>query len=162
MRHANFRSVLLAAALLLGACAAPGPAPVSTATAVANPSPSGGYPVGSPVPTLRGDEVPFQFDKPIVAGATTVTGTGPAGVPILLEDVTFMGALMGQTNVGQDGRFSFTVPPLEAAHRLGVTLGDLSGTKWTAEQFYSPGYQGDGAMQTPNVGFFFDTAQVQP
>jgi hypothetical protein len=162
MRHAILRSVWLAATIFLAACMAPTALPAGTPTNLAYPSPNGAYPVGSPPPTLRGDEVPFQLDKPIVAGSTTVTGSGPAGVPILLEDVTFMGALMGQTNIGQDGRFSFTVPPLVAGHRLGVTLGDITGTKWTAEQFYSPGYQGDEAMQTPNVGFFFDTAQVKP
>jgi hypothetical protein len=162
MRHAHLRSVALAAALVLAACSTPSPAPSATATPLVVPTSNGAYPVGSPPPTLRGDEVPFRLDKPIVAGATAVTGSGPAGVPILLEDVTFMGALLGQGTVGQDGRFSFSVPALEAGHRLGVTLGDISGTQWTPEQFHSPGYWGEGAMQAPNVGFFFDTAQVQP
>jgi hypothetical protein len=105
--------------------------------------------------------VPFRLAKPILAGSTTVSGTGPPGVPILLEDITFMGAVMGQTMVGADGKFQFPVEPLGANHRLGVTLGDISGTKFTQDQFNSPGYRGDGFMQVPNVGYYFDTEQVK-
>ncbi len=167
MKNIVARCVCILVAVTLAACSSvpPSATPTVTVQASRNPSPqatdSAAYPAPSAAPTLRGDEVPFRLAKPIKAGATYVSGTGPAGVPIILADVTFMGAVMGQTTVGADGKFQFPVQALEANHRLGITLGDVTGTKFTLEQFYSDGYRGDGSMQVPNVGFYFDTALVE-
>src|SRR5450432_136779 len=146
------RTVALAFSLCLAACSTPKPVPGATSTAAGYPAVQGTqplYPGVAPEPTLRGDEIPFHIAKPIMAGATTVSGTGPAGAPIVLEDVSFMGAVLGQTKVGPDGKFQFAVQPVASGDRLGVTLGDVTGTQFTQDQFYSPGYRGDGSMQVP-------------
>lgn len=131
-------------------------------------------PLESPVPTFlssplgildtaqpRAPVVPFRLDKPIVAGTAQVSGSGPAGVPVIVADVTFMGEVLGSTMIGSDGKFVISVPSLQANHRIGLALGELAGTPWKVEDFYMPEYQGDESMQVPQVGFFFDTALVQ-
>jgi hypothetical protein len=105
---------------------------------------------------------PFKLDTPILEGATTVTGVGPAGIPIILVDVTLNGQILTKANVGSDGKFTFTVSsPLEKDHRLGIALGDLTGTPWVEKNFDDPGFQGSQPQLVPNVGFFYDTTMVQ-
>ena len=89
-----------------------------------------------------------------------MTGRGPAGVPIGLLNITFMGTMLGQTTIGEDGTFAFTVEPLEAGHRIGIVLGILDGTQWTPEYFQNSAFYGDEARSVPLVGFFYDTALV--
>jgi hypothetical protein len=97
----------------------------------------------------------------VTEGDTVITGGGPPGVPIILFDVTAMGVALGQTTIGEDGRFEFTVDPLESAHRIGVALGELAGTGYTAEELQETIYFGDESLSVPLVGFFYDTAMVR-
>jgi hypothetical protein len=138
--------------VLLVACGAPAPTPRLSpiATSIS--------PLPSPLPV--NNAVPFQLDRPIVAGTDVIRGTGPVGVPIWIADVTFMGEVLGQGTIGPDGKFAIQVKPLEANHRLGVALAELAGTPWKAEDFYRPEYYGPDVMQAPQVGFFFDTVMV--
>lgn len=116
----------------------------------------------SPLPAPSMNVVPFQLDKPIAAGATRVTGSGPAGVPIALLDITFGGPLLAMGTIGQDGRFELELgEPLEARHRIGITLGNLTGTGWQLEDFSDKGFHGDEARTVPQIGFFFDTCMVR-
>jgi hypothetical protein len=105
--------------------------------------------------------VPFKLNKPIVEGATEVTGTGPPNIPILLEDISFNGLILGQTVIREDGTFTFEVEPLEKAHRLGLATDDLTNTKWSEGNFEDPGFWGDEARNIPNIGFFYDTTNVR-
>jgi hypothetical protein len=146
----------------LVACMTPAPAPPAIDSPVAVPTsplentvsplatPVGGLPVGR-----------FTLNKPIVEGTTQVSGTGPAGVPIIIADVTFLGDPLGFGTVNADGTFSISVAALERNHLIGLTLGDLSGTPWKPEHFYAPEYYGDDLMQAPQAGFYHDTAMVQ-
>jgi hypothetical protein len=143
---------LILIAMLVVACGAPTPTPVLSPT---SPSPS---PLASPLPV--GHAVPFKLDRPIVAGTDIVPGTGPAGVPIWIADVTFMGEVLGQGTIGSDGKFAIKVQPLEAGHRIGLGLAELAGTQWKAEDFYPVEFFGPDAMQVPQVGFFHDTVMV--
>jgi len=122
------------------------------------------YPLPTLAPTAQPypEAVPFQLDKPITAGTTQVTGTGPAGIPIWILDYTFGGAVLGQGVIADDGAFSIQVSELEANHRIGIVLGDLEGTEWQPENFYFRQFYGDDPKQVPMVDFFFDTAMVQP
>jgi hypothetical protein len=176
MRYLLIRSACICfMATLLLACTAPTATLVSPTQGNANPDEEQGYPslptpentplsypslVTQPVPTLPPGEAPFRLDKPVAAGATQVTGSGTPEVPIILYNVTFMGAVLGQSTVDGNGRFSVTVPPLEANVRIGVGLGDLAGTRWTADHFLAPGFRGDESTNVPNVGYFLDTVQV--
>jgi hypothetical protein len=145
---------LMLVAILIAACGAPAPTPMLSPTSL-SPSPS---PLASPLPVSHA--VPFKLDRPIVAGTDTVRGTGPAGVPIWIGDVTFMGEVLGQGTIGSDGKFAIKVQPLEAGHRIGLGLAELAGTQWKPEDFYLAGFYGPDAMQVPQVGFFHDTVMV--
>ena len=131
--------------------------PVDSTVLLAYPTP-GGDP-GS-VQQSQVDAIPFKLDKPIVSGATQVTGTGVPSVPILLANVTAMGEVLGSTTVKEDGSFIFDVPALTGGERLGLMIGDLTGTKWRIEDFYDPGFNGDEASNVPMVGYYWDTAMV--
>lgn len=106
--------------------------------------------------------IPFTFDKPLSDGDTKVSGTGPAGVPIEVVDVTLMRLVLAKGTIEDNNTFSFELKePLEKGHRIGIVLAELAGTEWTEEQFADQFYNGDQAMNVPTVGFFFDTAMVQ-
>lgn len=116
----------------------------------------------SPLPAPSTSAVPFQLDKPIAAGATRVTGSGPAGVPIMLSDITFGGPILAMGTIDQDGRFELELgEPLEARHRIGIALGNLTGTGWQLEDFSDRGFHGDEALSVPQIGFFFDTCMIR-
>jgi hypothetical protein len=148
------------ASLLVGlivACNATPPQPTQ--------SPVGPSPVARPAivasPLPASNAVPFALEQPLTAGMTVVRGTGPAGVPVFIADVTFMGEPLGTGTIGPDGKFNITVPTLESKHRIGLALGEMSGTQFKPEQFYSAEFQGPGAMQLPQVGYFLDTEMVK-
>jgi len=148
--------ILIAVNLLLASCGTPQPAPqpaVSPLTTKVSP-------LASPLLPATANVVPFQLDRPILPDATEVRGSGPAGVPIYVADVTFMGEPLGTGTIGADGKFVVKVPPLADGHRIGVALGILDGTRWKPEDFYQQGYYGPDAMQAPQVGFFHDTVMV--
>jgi len=91
-----------------------------------------------------------------------VTGSGPTGVPIVLLDITFGGRLLASGVIDRNGRFELEVgEPLEARHRIGIALGDLTGTGWQPEDFSDEKFYGDEALNVPLVGFFFDTCMIQ-
>jgi len=139
----------------------PALSPYPAGTLAASPA-TESYPVTTPGNTLSAKgKVPFHLNKPVLEGATQVVGTGPVGVPISLQDVTFMGTLLSETVIGADGKFVFQVAALEKNHRIGIALGDLTGTSWKPEDFYDPAYQGEGVMLVPQVDLFYDTVMVQ-
>ena len=151
---------------------APGGEPYGPPTAVsAYPAPatqpSGDIVYPSPAeltaaaPTIDPNSVPFRIDKPVREGDTRVTGSGPAGVPIILADVTFYGEVIMEGQIGADGKFVFDLPkPLEKGHRIGIALGVLEGTQWKQTDFTNQGYFGSEFQAVPMVGFFYDTFMV--
>ena len=126
-------------------------------------------PLASPLSTMQSPlsvpstpVVPFLLDKPIVVGATRVTGSGPSDVPIMLSDITFGGPVLAMGTIDRDGRFELELgKPLEANHRIGITLGNLTGTRWQPEDFFDKGFHGDQALSVPQIGFFFDTYMIR-
>ena len=100
------------------------------------------------------------MDKPIVAGASKVTGRGPANVPIQLHDITFGGTLLSSGLIDASGRFELEVEPLEARHRIGIALGNLAGTGWAETDFGEDTF-GDEARSIPQVGFFYDSCMIR-
>jgi len=121
-------------------------------------------PLASPQPS-RGEQPAveaFRLHKPIPAGSTKVTGSGPPNVPVLLLDITATGRLLAAGVIGEDGGFELTTnEPLQSRHRIGITLGDLSTTPWEAGDFSDDGFYGDDALTVPQVGFFYDTYMVR-
>jgi hypothetical protein len=139
------------------------PAPAAAIPGYLNPT-SAPYPL-PPTPTLNAgtpvNVVPFRINKPVPDGATQVSGTGPADIPITLADITMYGDILGQTTIKSDGTFVFNLTtPIEKGHLIGVALSDLKGTKWVAANFNDPGFKGDAPNLVPLVGFFYDTVEV--
>ena len=100
----------------------------------------------------------FNIETPVTGGDTTVTGTGPEGVPIILVNVSEVGRLLGETTINQDGTFLFSLDePLVSNHMIGIQLGDLSGTNFDENEFiYSDTY-----FVRPLVGILFDMVPVK-
>jgi hypothetical protein len=87
---------------------------------------------------------------------------GPAGIPIMLQDITFNGEVLALGAIDENGRFKVNLPrSLEVGHRIGITLGDLTGTGLSREQFYLEDFYGEEALTVPQVGFFFDTYMIR-
>jgi hypothetical protein len=131
--------------------------PVPTATQ----APAAGYPdetTSTPVPGA----VPVVLDRPLKAGATVVTGSGPAGVVLTVRNITLMGVDLGGGTVGEDNRFSIEVTPLEANTRIGVEVTDSGSSGRDFNEFFADDYKGPGALMMPQVGYFTDTALVEP
>lgn len=99
----------------------------------------------------------FTIDEPLDPNSTTVTGTGPAGVPIKLVDVTTMGEELALTTIDENGNFSFSLDkPLTSGHAVGLMIGDLSNTDFNYDEFtYSDEY-----IDKPMIGTLFYIAVV--
>jgi len=110
--------------------------------------------------TSRIPIVPFAIEQPVTAGSTVIRGTGPAGVPILVVNVTYMGEVIGEGVIGADGTFEISTTALEAETWVGVSLADLTGSDFAYEDFYASGFRGEGAAQIPQVGFVYDSVTV--
>ena len=105
----------------------------------------------------------FQFDDPLTAGMTTVTGKTPPNLGLVIMDITFGGIRLGEGQSDAQGNFSMTVDPLPGGHRVGLTFTD-SGDGTSIEQKSQEllPYRGEEFMNVPNVGVFFETTMVQP
>jgi hypothetical protein len=139
---------------------APGAAQQSGYPAPATADSQAAAPAGYPAPQQQAElpEGPaFTIDTPLTASQSAVTGTGPAGVPIRLVNMTRNGEEIGQAVIGEDGKYSITVSGLPAGEQVGIVLGDLTGTSFEPTQFLrGPGYE-----DIPQLGLFFAQASVQ-
>lgn len=99
----------------------------------------------------------FTIDEPIEPDSNIVTGTGPAGVPIRLVDVTTMGEELALTTIDEDGTFTFELEqPLVLGHTVGLMIGDLAETEFDYDDFmYSNEY-----IDKPMIGILFTVAVV--
>lgn len=105
----------------------------------------------------------FRIDQPISASATSITGQAPPDTAIAIMDVTFNGSLLGAGRSDSDGRFTIPVSGLVAGNRIGIGIGEIAEGQTInelAEQYYP--YRGEGFMNLPNVGIFYDTVLVEP
>jgi hypothetical protein len=154
------------AIIILAGCASPTPFKSPTAApSTFSPIPAPKT-ISSPIAALpaapAGKVVRFQIDRPLKAGATTVTGRGLAGIPISIDNLTLGGNELGAGIVGNDNRFSIKVPPLADNVRIGVAIGDVSSTGHSLEEFDADAYKGDEPLMVPMIGFYLDTALAQP
>jgi len=116
-----------------------------------------GYPVSEP--DLGYEQGPeFHINLPVSTGDQSVTGTGPAGVPIILIDVSDVGIPLGETTIEDDGTFTFTLDQLlQSGHMIGLQLGDIEGTGLEQSDFlYSETY-----YERPLIGILFDLVTVE-
>jgi hypothetical protein len=121
------------------------------------------FPDVYPPPAETFEEPRFQFDLPLRAGATEVSGQAPPGLTLAIVDVTFNGELLGSGVTKADGTFSINTQELPDGHRVGVTFGELEPGLTIADMSikYFP-HRGDNFMNIPNVGIMLETALVEP
>jgi len=128
------------------------------------------YPVSEPVVQLETaypvakveSEFPqgpeFIINRPVRAADSEVSGTGPAGVPIKLINVSEVGVVLAETTIREDGTFTFTLQErLQTGHSIGLQLGDIENTDFNPDDFlYSDTY-----YERPLVGILFDMLVVE-
>ena len=175
--------ILLSSALIITGCTenetTEMPTPTSLQTDLVTDTPttptesdiSTGYPIntpnanpetGYPVVENPSDETPqgpeFIISVPVQAGDLTVTGSGPAEVPLRLVSVSEVGRVLAETVIDGSGVFTFNLDePLEVGLTIGLMLGDLSGTDLNESDFlYSDTY-----YPRPLIGILFDMVVVQ-
>lgn len=102
------------------------------------------------------DGILLALDKPIKEETTTVTGEGPAGLPITIINITQMGESLGSGVINEEGKFSVTVSPLAVGTRIGLQA-DVAALGLNQDDIKL----GSEARNVPLVGFFFDTALVE-
>lgn len=116
-----------------------------------------GYPIETPIPDYtQGPD--FHINLPVSGGDMTVTGTGPAGVPIVLVDISEFALVLQETTIDEDGTFSFSLEnPLVSGHSIGLQLGDIEETEFNESDFlYNQSY-----YERPMIGVLFDIAVVE-
>jgi hypothetical protein len=137
----------------------PMPSPTSSIQTTPDPYPypappaTGAYPPAEP---RQGP--PFTIDGPVTAAEGLVRGSGPAGVPIRIVNITRGAEEIATVTIGDDGRFSATIAgKVSSGDRIGIMLGDVRGTRFNREDFLSgPGYQ-----DIPFIGIIFTSILVE-
>lgn len=100
----------------------------------------------------------FNINEPVKAGDTSVTGKGPAGVPIELIDLSEIDLILAETIINKDGTFIFELDkPIEPNHSIGIKLGNISNTSLNEEDFH----YNDSYFERPYVGILFDIVYVE-
>ena len=117
---------------------------------------SGAYP-----PPADGNEVEgtrFEIDLPVYAGESEISGTGKAGTPLELIDITF-GGILGSTVVDSNERFAIKLASeLEPDRLIGIRMSVPRESEEWAELWEM---RSKNARSVPNVGYFLDTVVVR-
>jgi hypothetical protein len=97
-----------------------------------------------------------MIDKPLVEGATRVTGRGPSGILLQVVDITMGGEVLGTGAIGDDNKFEIKLAvPLSAGRVIGIQLA----TPREAETWLALWeLRGENAKSIPQMGYFFDSA----
>jgi len=126
-----------------------------------SPLPAGDSPlaaVDSPLPAQTMEH--FKLDKPLKAGATEVSGRGPAGTPLQVVDITAGGEVLGTGVINADGSFSIKLGvPIEATRAIGISLSVGKDPNTWVELW---ALRGEGARAIPQIGDFFDSDVSSP
>lgn len=152
-------AIIMISFVLLAACGQQQPPPAAETTAV----PVGAqYPYPYPAPEVT-EVAPvqgpaFTIDAPVTVASGQISGSGPAGVPIRVVNVTRGAEDIALVTIGEDGRFSADISGrVTAGDRVGLMLGDISGTRFSRDDFLSgPGYD-----DIPTIGIIFTSVLVE-
>jgi len=153
MSSRRILSVMLLAAWVVLSCTSPVPMP--TASSLASPV---GLDEESPLDPATLPQGPlFTISLPLKAGDLVAQGTGEAGVPLRVVNVTQMASTLGQGTIGPDGKFEIRLAqPLVQGDRIGLMIGDLTGTRFQPTDFLS----GPGYWDMPYIGVVFTSTLV--
>ena len=148
-------ALLSVAQLWFGACESrPVPLPSPLATLAS--------PLVSPLAAVSpspGSLPEFRLDEPVLEGSTRVTGTGPAEAPILIVNVSTTGTILGQGQIGQDGRFSIGVDSslVKVPDLIGIMVGELAGSPYHSESQFTCT---ERCRDWPMIGTVYDRVVV--
>jgi len=142
--------------LTIAGCASPQPT-VSPLIVTSPLDKHGASPLATPGALPQGPR--FTLTLPVKVGDTVLRGTGKAGVPVRVVNVTQSASELGSGTIGADGKFEIRLnQPLVAGERIGLMLGDLGGTRLQNTDFLAgPGYQ-----DIPLIGIVFTSTLVSP
>lgn len=141
---------------------------VILATAYPRTNESNGYPSEDTYtpPTLPSNEaypaptqstgVLLSLNKPVRANDTIISGVGPAGLEIVIQNITMMGEVVGYGTIQGDGTFSVQVPSLDSNVRIGLAA-DIELQGLTLQEIQP----GNDAISVPMVGYFYDSTVVR-
>lgn len=125
-----------------------------------SPLRQGASPLAAPAPTPV-PVVQFVLERPIDPGAEEVSGSGPPNLPIVLIDITGGGDRLAEGFIDEEGNFTLELEePLLPARRIGLTIGDLSDSELSYDNFVDQGFYGPDAMMVPRIGIFYDTRMI--
>ena len=162
----KFNTIILVIFLMaiISGCAIPHEDKISLESTDSDNPIEGAYPIidlpamGYPIPevettidpSLRGPD--FFINEPVRSGDIVITGRGPANVPIILVNVSYVGEVLATTTIDETGNFVFEIDnPIEANHSIGLQLGDISGTDFLETQYlYNENY-----YERPLIGVIF-------
>jgi len=167
-----WRSLLIMVVMILTACTSSNPDVVSTPTAMSIPTVlayPGAYPLPPPPTANSNDPYPlpsyrdlpegprFTIDQPVRLSSGRITGSGPAGVPIRIVNITRGAIDIATTTIGADGTFNAPLVDTFVGDRVAIMLGDLTGTSFDRNQFLrGPSYE-----DWPLIGILFASAIVE-
>lgn len=116
-----------------------------------------GYPIREYVSEYpEGPE--FNIDTPVTQNDLTITGNGPANVPIILIDVSEVGLVLAETVIDNEGSFIFSLErPIPSGNTIGIQLGDIEGTEFDENQFINS----ETYYDRPFIGILFDLVVVE-
>jgi hypothetical protein len=129
------------------------------------PAPGAESPLDSPLAAVESPIQPkvmehFKLDKPIKAGATEVSGRGPAGTPLQVVDITGGGEILGTGVIADDGSFIIKLGvPVEANRVIGISLSVAKDPNTWVDLW---ALRGEGARAIPQIGDFFDSDVSSP
>lgn len=160
-------SYLLLIGFVLAACSTPAPTarpeinpypgaypPVTRTTRATPPqvTPNAAYPMLSPTATTTG--IAIAMDRPLRAGHVEVRGQGPAGLPILIVDISLSGDVLGAGVIDSDGRFVIRLSsPLTQPNIIGVQVNPDVASRYDANARFACQ---DRCRDFPNVGLVYD------
>ena len=112
------------------------------------------------------DELPevettrFWIITPLKEGDMQIQGEGPEEIPLEIIDITISGVVLGNGIINKEGTFVINLTsPLITNHLIGIQLGvHRENINW--EELWA--LRGPNARSIPNLGYFFDTAIIEP
>lgn len=142
-QHQTLSYLFITALILWGCQTAPTPTLSATTNAPYPPLAStlAPYPINTPgnqaypVATAYTPKYVLTLD-PIRTGDIHVTGSGPIKLPIQIVDVSRTGKVLGAGIINESGHFDIPINPVAiGGNRIGILLGDLTGTTYRQEDF---------------------------
>ncbi|WP_322486873.1 hypothetical protein [Chloroflexus sp.] len=129
--------------------------PVPTAPPISDTASTGAYPAPDTSNLPEGPQ--FTINQPVRLSTGQITGTGPAGVPIRIVNITRGAIDIATVTIGADGTFSAPLRETFTGDRVAIMLGNVDGAGLDRNQFLrGPGYE-----DWPLIGVLFASAIVE-